>query len=186
MVRAYLLEHLQYERSVFSQPLTLLSCLQAELVGLVLQSRHLLLHKTTQKSVLLVVLTYGAPARRWHDACYHSSANRHFLCASLSGNKWCKDGFPPLCQSYIFKKWFTQSDCDQSHSIRCDTFTEDSPIIVLHERTPAGDCVSSPSSWPHCAGTRLSPAAAAGWWFLALPPGCSLSPAAETPGPQTF
>lgn len=64
MVRAYLLEHLQYERSVFSQPLTLLSCLQAELVGLVLQSRHLLLHKTTQKSVLLVVLTYGAPARR--------------------------------------------------------------------------------------------------------------------------
>lgn len=49
---------------------------------------------------------------------------------------------------------------------------------------PAG--VPSPSSWPRCDGTRLSPAAAADSWFLSPPPGCSLSPAAETPSPQTF
>lgn len=48
-VTEHLLEHLQGEGSVFSQSLTLLRCLQAELVGLVLQSRHLILKKTAQK-----------------------------------------------------------------------------------------------------------------------------------------
>lgn len=45
-VTVHLLEHLQREGSVFSQSLTLLRCLLAELVSLVLQSRHLLLKKT--------------------------------------------------------------------------------------------------------------------------------------------
>ncbi len=51
LVTMYLLEHLQCEGPVFGQPLTLLRGLQAELVGLVLQGRHLLLKKTTQKGV---------------------------------------------------------------------------------------------------------------------------------------
>lgn len=49
LVTAYLLEHLEREGPVFGQPFTLLRCLQAELVGLVLQSRHFLLNETKQK-----------------------------------------------------------------------------------------------------------------------------------------
>lgn len=53
----YLLEHLQREGPVFDQPLTLLRRLQAELAGLGLQSRHLLLNDTTQTESLTQAVT---------------------------------------------------------------------------------------------------------------------------------
>lgn len=65
-------------------------------------------------------------------------------------------------------------------------FSNHNVHIVLLQMADSLCGVSSPSSWPHCCGTLLFPGAAAGSWSLSLPPGCSLSPVAETPGPQTF
>lgn len=65
-------------------------------------------------------------------------------------------------------------------------FSNHNVHIVLLQMAGSMCGVSSPSSWPHCCGTLLVPGAAAGSWSPSLPPGCSLSPAAGTPGPQTF
>lgn len=47
------MEHLQREGPVFDQPLTLLRRLQAQLAGLGLQSRHLLLNETAHTESLM-------------------------------------------------------------------------------------------------------------------------------------
>lgn len=59
----HLVQHLQREAAVAGQPLVLLGGLQAQLAGLVLQSRHLLLQEEGEQSV-----QSGAPeAQRGHE-----------------------------------------------------------------------------------------------------------------------
>ena len=86
-----------------------------------------------------------------------------------------------ICKTFFHKE--SSKNLVLTHNVPISSLVRGHPSGKKQKRTWEG---CSPSSWPHCCGTLLSPGAAAGWWFLSPPPGCSLSPAAETPSPQTF